>query len=347
MEEAYNDGVYKDMGEENEKKIAEVIKKIDDVLQLKTLPIKFILDDPAGNSFVENPYAPNTDPYADVKYYNRTKEMAEEMGYMQQAESEEQVKVQKKQTEVKPVTSTYYNKRHNFEVYKSNDSKISAHLIDFTKSIQEGTNKELHEEALRFPTNCYCCHEEGETHMCICTIPYFKEIIISCFKCEFCGFKTTEVKGGGGINERGCMYTLKIKSPEDMNRDCFKSETAQLIIPDLGFETDTGSMGSMYTTVEGLLDKVITSLKDTPFYHGDSTDRSELEKLVCNLEDLLKGEKEFTIILDDPLANSFISSLQENDTRLEKKDYQRTWEQDEELGINDMKVENYGEENTQ
>jgi zinc finger protein len=343
MESAMNDGVYKEMGEETEKKIAEVISKIDNVLQLKTLPITFIIDDPAGNSFVENPFAPNTDQYAKVKYYQRTKEMAQEMGYQIQAETEdkaEETELHNKKVS-QPVQPTYYNKRNNFEVYKSSN-EVSAHLIDFTKSIQEGSN-DIHEEALRFPTHCYCCHEEGEAHMCICTIPFFKEIIIICFKCDICGFKNTEVKGGGGISEKACKYTLTIKDKDDLNRDCFKSETAQMSIPELGFETDTGSMGSMYTTVEGLVDKVIRNLRDTPFYHGDSTDRSDLGKLITKLETLLENNQEFTIILDDPLSNSFISPL-ENDTRLTKEVYERTWEQDEELGINDMNVENYTEE---
>lgn len=75
LSKALSDGVYTEIGgEEMDKKIKAVIDKIDDVLKLKTLPIKLILEDPAGNSFVENPFAPNTDQYCKVSYYQRSKE---------------------------------------------------------------------------------------------------------------------------------------------------------------------------------------------------------------------------------------------------------------------------------
>jgi len=34
------------------------------------LPFDIVLDDPAGNSFVENPFAPLNDPYLKVKLCN-------------------------------------------------------------------------------------------------------------------------------------------------------------------------------------------------------------------------------------------------------------------------------------
>ena len=114
---------------------------------------------------------------------------------------------------------------------------------------------------MAFPTNCYCCQAPGEMHTCLCTIPYFKEIIISCFKCDQCGYKTTEVKGGGGISEKGAKITLTVKNEEDLNRDVFKSETSKIVIPEIGFETSDGSMGSMYTTVEGVIENYVKILR--------------------------------------------------------------------------------------
>ncbi len=71
--------------------------------------------------------------------------------------------------------------------------------------------------------------------------PYFKEIIISCFKCDVCGYKTTDVKGGGGISEKGTKLTLKVEKNEDLNRDVFKSETSKIIIPEIDFESSDES----------------------------------------------------------------------------------------------------------
>ena len=54
---------------ELKEKIQNLIDKMGDVIEGKLLPIKFTLDDPSGNSFIENPYAPQTDPYIKVSYY--------------------------------------------------------------------------------------------------------------------------------------------------------------------------------------------------------------------------------------------------------------------------------------
>jgi zinc finger protein len=58
-------------------------------------------------------------------------------------------------------------------------------------------------------------------------------------------------------------------------------------------------------------------------------------------------KQKFTLIIDDPLSNSFIFPIGEpkDDKNLIKEDYERTFEQNEEFGINDMKVENYESEN--
>ena len=49
------------------------------------------------------------------------------------------------------------------------------------------------------------------------------------------------------------------------------------------------------------------------------------------------------MILDDPLANSYLQNLYapDPDPNMEIITYERTWQQNEELGLNDMKVENY------
>ena len=75
------DGYYNEMGDDFINKIKELIQKLTDTLNGDKFPFEVILDDPSGNSFIENPYAPQTDPSIKVSYFERTKEMAEQMGY--------------------------------------------------------------------------------------------------------------------------------------------------------------------------------------------------------------------------------------------------------------------------
>lgn len=57
-------------------------------------------------------------------------------------------------------------------------------------------------------------------------------------------------------------------------------------------------------------------------------------------------ERPFTLILDDPLANSYMQNLYapDPDPNMTIETYDRTWEQNEELGLNDIKVEGYEED---
>ena len=55
------------------------------------------------------------------------------------------------------------------------------------------------------------------------------------------------------------------------------------------------------------------------------------------------AEHPFTVILEDPLANSYLQNLYapDPDPNMTIDLFDRTWEQNEELGLNDMKVEGY------
>ena len=354
FKDSFENGYYSQMGNEFIEKIKDLIEKLGNVLDGKKYPFEFILDDPSGNSFIENPFAPQTDPNIKVTYFERTKEMIEQMGFSVDNQKNEIKENENKNNNKNnnnnnnknnnnQVQPSYYNKKNNFTVFKPNDK--SNKIIDFTKSFDENNTEELDKNSMSFPTNCYVCHNPGFLRSCICSIPYFKEIIISCFKCDVCGYKTTDVKGGGGISEKGTKLTLKVEKNEDLNRDVFKSETSKIIIPEIGFESSDGSLGSMYTTIEGIIEKLIENLKNMPFGTGDSKMSNDIDNFIKKLEEIKELKKKFTIIIDDPLSNSFIFPINdvEKDERLIKEEYERTYEQNEEFGINDMKTENYEE----
>lgn len=145
---------------------------------------------------------------------------------------------------------------------ESKDAEITANHIDFSKPIDDDANKtdDVKKEAMKFPTQCYACTKEGEVKMCIATIPYFKEIIIMAFSCEFCGHKSCEIKQGGGVSDKATKITFDVLGERDLCRDVFKSDTTYFAIPELGLELQPGTLGSVYTTVEGLLDKIFDHL---------------------------------------------------------------------------------------
>ena len=49
-------------------------------------------------------------------------------------------------------------------------------------------------EMMVMPCPCHACGHMGESRMCVTDIPYFKEVIIMSFVCDYCGFRTNEVE---------------------------------------------------------------------------------------------------------------------------------------------------------
>jgi zinc finger protein len=141
-----------------------------------------------------------------------------------------------------------------------------------------------------------------------------------------------------------------VKGEEDLSRDVLKSEEASICIPEIGLEITQGSMGGKFTTIEGLLRSLHEQLSMTnKFTLGDSVDKSkkgEFVEFLTKLEELADGKKNFTFIIDDPVANSFVQNLYapDDDPEMAYELYERSWDEDEELGIHQMKTEGYEED---
>ncbi|KAL4463403.1 hypothetical protein ABPG72_017124 [Tetrahymena utriculariae] len=313
-------------------KIEKFIQKIQDLIDGKAFPFHFIFEDPSGNSFIKNPYAPNQDHNMHIEKLPRTVEQLEAMGYSadnaKQLADENNKKLEQE------------NKEHaaNRIVH------LDAHRVDFSKPLTE----DVKGESLIFKVPCHSCGLDGEQKMCTTSIPYFKELIVMSFLCQFCGTKSTEVKPGGEISKQGKTITLQIQSVEDLKRDLFKSETCSLVIPEIELELEYGTLGGVYTTVEGLLEKIEDNLLDNNPFAGDSADPSfkqKLDEIFAYLERARDMKEKCTIILKDLLDNSFIQNpyYPEHDPNVKVELFDRNHHENDILGLNDMKVENYGE----
>ena len=65
---------------------------------------------------------------------------------------------------------------------------------------------------------CVSCEENGMTKLLMTKIPFFREIIISSFDCEHCGFRNNEVQFGGTLPDYGVEILFRILSKADLNR---------------------------------------------------------------------------------------------------------------------------------
>jgi zinc finger protein len=145
---------------------------------------------------------------------------------------------------------------------------------------------------------------------------------------------------------------VSVNTKEDLSRDILKAESCAMSCPELNLNVEPGTLGGRFTTVEGILTQVRDDLKSSIFDTGaggdsmDSTTKDKWGSFFDKLASAIKGEVKFTIILEDPLASSYVQSFTapEPDPQLTVEDYERTEEEKEELGLNDMKTEDYEEE---
>ncbi|KAI6119588.1 hypothetical protein EDD16DRAFT_1726468 [Pisolithus croceorrhizus] len=74
----------------------------------------------------------------------------------------------------------------------------------------------------------------------------------------------------------------------------------------------------------------------------DSEGAGDTNEEIYEFTGTTNAEKPFTLFLDDPLPNSYLQNLYvpDPDPNMEIVTYERTWQQTEELGLNDMRVEN-------
>ncbi|KAG2032274.1 zf-ZPR1-domain-containing protein [Suillus americanus] len=270
--------------------------------------ITITLDDPSGNSFLEF-VGSMSDLKWNMRTYERSLEQNQQLGLAPPAEDAEE------------------------------------NAADEAEEQSGGLNDEVFE----FPGICSRCGRPLVTRMKKVSIPYFKDTLIMSTNCDDCGYRDNEIKSGAAISERGRKITLKVEDRDDLSRDILKSDTSGLSIPEIDLVLHPGTLGGRFTTLEGILDQVYEELTEKIFNAGDSgvidiDDRAEFQEFLRKLKQVKNAEIPFTLILDDPLANSHVQNLYapDPDPNMEIVTYERTWQQNEDLGLNDINVESYG-----
>ncbi|KHG14331.1 Zinc finger ZPR1 [Gossypium arboreum] len=293
-------------------------------------PFTFILDDPAGNSFIENPFAPSPDPSLSIKFYDRTPEQQALLGYLvDPSQLNADAAMEETSNDVDQIRRQPHGSvgaaAGQKAIAQSNSAEIVEALFRYSAP----------EEVMTFPSTCGACAARCETRMFVTRIPYFQEVIVMASTCDACGYRNSELKPGGAIPDKGKRITLSVKNINDLSRDVIKSDTASVKVPELDLELASGTLGGVVTTVEGL-ERV------HGFTFGDSLDESKKNKWLdfkARLNKILSMTEPWTLILDDALANSFIAPATDDikdDHQLIFEEYERSWEQNEELGLNDI-----------
>jgi zinc finger protein len=297
-------------------KVEEVIARGRKMLAGEAFPFRLSVDDPAGNSFI----AP--DPRDGVGKWSKR------------------------------------------EYLRTTEQNAALGLADTSKEDLDDEGNIVPDQVYQFPASCPGCMHPCTTNMQMVDIPHFRQVVIMNTSCDDCGYKSNDVKTGGEIPEKGRKVTVRVLKPEDLARDILKSESCALECPELSLSVNPGTLGGRFTTVEGLLVQVRDDLHGQIFESAadagesarkndslTSSDKTRWDEFFKSLNAAINGEKEFTIILADPLAASYVQSMADDpsqpDDQMTVEEYDRTVEEEEDLGLLDMKTENYAEDSEQ
>lgn len=287
-------------------KIEEIVIKGKKMLAGEAFPFRVLLDDPAGNSFI-------------------TPDMRDGVGK--------------------------WEKR---EYLRTPEQNATLGLTNTDKTGLGENDDIIPDQVYQFPASCPGCMHPCTTNMKMVEIPHFRQVVIMNTACDDCGYKSNDVKTGGEIPEKGKKVTLHVSKLEDLARDILKGESCELECPELSLSVNPGTLGGRFTTVEGLLTQVRDDLRNQIFQTGGSgqggdslsqEEKTRWDEFFAGLDSAIKGEREFTVILTDPLACSYVQSLagdpSQPDDQMTVEEYERTDQEEEDLGLKDMKTENY------
>ncbi|CAL8462641.1 g2174 [Coccomyxa elongata] len=326
--------------------VAAFLDKLDACVE-GTTAFTLVLDDPAGNSYIESSagadVAASKDPLLKLERYERTPEQTAAIGLLPgpaaapsgQGAAAAGALPEIAEDDVHHGAAPIGAAAAHRGLARMQGAAESALIQRYAAP----------EEVVELPSHCSACGSPSTARMYQTHIPFFKEVILMSDSCDVCGFKSSEIKGGGAISERGRLITVHVSELEDLHRDVIKADTATVEIPELDLEVSTGTMGGLISTVEGLVDTISQALKGTQGFHlGDSAaedQRRTWRSFFAELDACKALEHPWTLIIRDPLANSFVSSACEDprrDLRMEVVEYERSAEDDEYFGIDHLKA---------
>ncbi|KAJ9648142.1 nucleolar zinc-finger protein [Coniosporium apollinis] len=316
------------------RKIEDLLRALGRMIQGENIDFSISVDDPAGNSWIEPSPDDKGGKYARYDY-PRTAAQNEALGL---GSGEEQTNGAP-ETEIRP-------EYHAKEMY--------PHMPSSGQMVNNVDDEDIVEnQVYSFPASCPGCMKSCTTNMKMVNIPHFKQVVLMSTVCEHCGYRSNEVKTGGEVPDMGRRITLSVQNKEDLSRDILKSESCAMTCPELNLSVERGTLGGRFTTVEGLLTQVRDDLRSSIFdtddgdYRGgdsmDAASKSKWDVFFSNLSAAINGDVKFTILLEDPLASSYVQSYKapEPDEQITVEDYERTDQEKEDLGLNDIKTEGY------
>ena len=137
-------------------------------------------------------------------------------------------------------------------------------------------------------------------------VPGFGTVLIISMCCPHCGFKHRDVLCLEFGEPR--RYEFRVEGPEDLKARVVRSSSATIRIPELGVIIEPGPMAEAFiSNVEGVLERVEKVVIMMEHFAETPAEKARAAEVLARIWDAREGRLRFTLIIDDPLGNSFIA----------------------------------------
>ncbi|KZX12465.1 ZPR1 zinc-finger domain protein [Methanobrevibacter oralis] len=156
--------------------------------------------------------------------------------------------------------------------------------------------------------NCPVCHVEGKAKSIMkeIEIPHFGNVLETTIKCPECGFKHSDVIS---LEQNDpAKYILEINK-DNLSIRVVRSQSATVSIPEIGVKVEPGPKSEGYVTnVEGILTRFEDAVKKALNLFEDANSQENGKNTLYEIQELIKGNKVATLIIQDPFGQSNIVS---------------------------------------
>ncbi|MFW9920222.1 MAG: ZPR1 zinc finger domain-containing protein [Candidatus Thorarchaeota archaeon] len=148
------------------------------------------------------------------------------------------------------------------------------------------------------------------------SVPFFHELAMFTMKCNECNFAHNDVFSA---EERPPMrWTLKVNEPELLNTRVVRSGSGTIRFPEFGITIEPGPTADSYiSNVEGVLYRTRPVVESAVRFAEKESERTRGLEVLEMMISAIRGEFEFTMIIEDPMG---VSGILPEDMRLVKRE---------------------------
>lgn len=153
---------------------------------------------------------------------------------------------------------------------------------------------------------CPICGRELKLYVNTYEVPFFDKILLTSISCE-CGFKHADSIVLG--EKEPARYKIKVNR-RNLSTKVIRSTSGTIRIPELGVSIEPGPASQAFVTnLEGVLVRVADVVRVAKKWNEDDEEKvKKCEWILEKINNVIEGDGELTIILEDPFGNSLILS---------------------------------------